>query len=66
MSQNFESAWQDYHNLCQRGGSLNFSELIQIANLKSPFEEEVFIDVSSFIFSEIMKKLDDFYQAKSA
>lgn len=33
------SAWEDYLKLCQAGGSENFLELVEKANLTSPFEE---------------------------
>jgi len=32
------SAWKDYLNLCQLGGSKSFLELVDISNLESPFE----------------------------
>ncbi|WP_028399358.1 M3 family oligoendopeptidase [Ectobacillus panaciterrae] len=34
-----EAAWSDYVNLCQQGGSKSFLELVEVANLQSPFEE---------------------------
>ncbi|MBE4909543.1 M3 family oligoendopeptidase [Bacillus luteolus] len=34
-----EAAWQDYLNLCKQGGSKPFLELVEVANLKSPFED---------------------------
>lgn len=37
--QNHESAWQDYVNLCKLGGSKSFLELVKVANLESPFQE---------------------------
>lgn len=33
------TAWPDYVRLCQAGGSRSFLELLQLANLKSPFAE---------------------------
>lgn len=38
--ENFNAAWQDYMKICKVGGSLTFSEILQLANLKSPFEED--------------------------
>lgn len=35
----FQQAWQDYLHLCKLGGSKSFTELIQAADLRSPFEE---------------------------
>lgn len=36
-----ENAWTDYLNLCNVGGSKSFLELLDIANLKSPFKDGV-------------------------
>jgi oligoendopeptidase F len=36
----FESAWSDYLNLCNLGGSLPFTQLVEAAKLKSPFIKE--------------------------
>lgn len=32
-------AWSDYVRLCKAGGSKSFLELVQLANLRSPFED---------------------------
>ena len=37
--QNHEAAWADYIRLCKAGGSKSFLELVDLANLKSPFED---------------------------
>lgn len=37
--ENHKAAWQDYLELCEQGGSLPFTELVNIAGLMSPFEE---------------------------
>jgi M3 family oligoendopeptidase len=37
--QNHTDAWGDYLRLCAAGGSRSFLELLQLANLRSPFEE---------------------------
>jgi M3 family oligoendopeptidase len=37
--QDHTSAWSDYLRLCQAGGSTSFLNLVQLANLKSPFED---------------------------
>lgn len=34
-----KSAWDDYMRLCKAGGSLSFLKLVELANLKNPFEE---------------------------
>lgn len=36
--ENRDKAWQGYLRLCQAGGSKSFLELVQFANLMSPFE----------------------------
>ncbi|MBF4693877.1 M3 family oligoendopeptidase [Fusibacter ferrireducens] len=36
--ENRESAWADYIDLCNRGGSLPFLELLKVAKLENPFE----------------------------
>ena len=38
--QDHDTAWNDYIRLCQAGGSRPFLELVQLANLQSPFEED--------------------------
>lgn len=37
--EDFESAWSDYLNLCQAGGSMSFTKLVELAGLTSPFED---------------------------
>lgn len=34
-----ETAWQDYLEICRLGGTQSFLQIIETANLKSPFEE---------------------------
>ncbi|MFD3447507.1 M3 family oligoendopeptidase [Microbacteriaceae bacterium 4G12] len=34
-----EVAWKDYVTLCQQGGSKSFLQLVEVANLKSPFKD---------------------------
>ncbi len=38
----FASAWNDYLRLCKAGGSDSFLGLVELANLKSPFDKDVF------------------------
>jgi len=38
----FTSAWQDYLRLCKAGGSQSFLGLVEIANVKSPFDKDLF------------------------
>ncbi|MGB0930748.1 MAG: M3 family oligoendopeptidase [Chitinophagales bacterium] len=47
--EDFEGAWQDYLRLCKVGGSVGFNEALQIANLKSPFEEGTLKEVVGFV-----------------
>lgn len=48
-------AWKDYVKLCKAGGSRSFLELVQLAGLKSPFEdgciESVLQEVTQFLNS---------------
>lgn len=37
-SENHESAWKDYLNLCKCGGSMSYLETLNYANLVNPFE----------------------------
>lgn len=37
--ENREEAWNDYVRLCRVGGTKSFVELVEYANLKSPFED---------------------------
>lgn len=37
--QNHKKAWSDYVRLCKAGGSRSFLDLVQLANLRSPFED---------------------------
>ncbi len=39
MKKDRNSAWTDYVNLCNAGGSLPYLELLSLANLSNPFEE---------------------------
>ena len=37
--ENREAAWADYLRLCKAGGSLSFLQLVELAGLRSPFED---------------------------
>lgn len=39
LQDNRKTAWQDYLNLCKAGGSRSFLKLLDVANLKNPFEQ---------------------------
>ena len=53
--QDHETAWADYIRLCKAGGSKSFLELVDLANLKSPFEdgcvESIVGDIKSWLDS---------------
>ncbi|KAA1180626.1 M3 family oligoendopeptidase [Paenibacillus sp. B2(2019)] len=38
-NEDFKSAWSDYLELCQTGGSKSFIKLVELAGLTSPFED---------------------------
>lgn len=38
-TQNREEAWNDYLTLCKAGGSKSFLKLVELADLKNPFED---------------------------
>ncbi len=46
-------AWEEYYRLCKKGGSLPFTKLLDVANLKSPFEDgtlkEVIEEISNWL-----------------
>lgn len=50
---NHENAFADYLQLCKAGGSKSFLELVELADLKSPFAtgvmEEVMHDVTQWL-----------------
>jgi len=48
-------AFKDYLRLCRAGGSKSFLELVEYANLKSPFVEEAFADT--------IQSVDDYLEA---
>ncbi len=39
MTDDFESAWSDYHRLCCAGGTKGYRELLALGNLSCPFDE---------------------------
>ncbi len=56
MKKDKKSAWKEYLNLCEAGGSLPFLKLVKLANLKSPFDEKVFKEVSIQVNNWLLKK----------
>jgi len=49
MQEDKEAAWTDYLKLCKAGGSMSFLKLVKLANIKSPFDSEVFEEVATKI-----------------
>lgn len=43
--QDHDSAWSDYLNLCKAGGSHSFLDLVKLAGLRSPFEDNCIEEV---------------------
>ena len=53
-----EKAWEDYLRLCKAGGSKSFLELVELANLKSPFKDGCIAEVMVSI-KEYLDSVDD-------
>ena len=53
--ENHQKAWTDYVRLCKAGGSMSFLKLVDLANLRSPFEdgcvESVVGDITNWLDS---------------
>ncbi len=49
MCENREKAWSDYVRLCKAGGSKGYFELLELADLKKPFDEETFAETLKFV-----------------
>ena len=56
--ENHETAWSDYLNLCQVGGSQPFLELLKIGKLENPFEHGSIAKVMPYI-EEYLNSVDD-------
>ncbi len=46
---NMESAWKDYLRLCKAGGSLPFTDLVNLANLELPFKDGCLKSVVKYV-----------------
>ncbi|MCM8709814.1 M3 family oligoendopeptidase [Clostridium sp. SYSU_GA19001] len=57
-NENREAAWSDYLRLCKAGGSLSFLNLVKLANLISPFEDECIQSVIEHI-KRYLHSIDD-------
>lgn len=53
-----EAAWADYARLCKIGGSKSFVELVDYANLKSPFEPDA-VEIAVSVIKEWLAGVDD-------
>jgi len=51
--ENHEQAWKDYVNLCSLGGTKPFLELLEVANLKSPFEKGTVGEIMEFVDKQL-------------
>uniref|UniRef100_UPI00261879C5 M3 family oligoendopeptidase n=1 Tax=uncultured Cetobacterium sp. TaxID=527638 RepID=UPI00261879C5 len=53
MNKNYQESWKDYLNLCHEGGTKSFLNLLKVAKLKSPFEdncvEDIMEDVKNYL-----------------
>ena len=58
MQDDFKGSWADYLKLCQAGGSLSFLKLVDLAGLKSPFENGTLENVAQNI-DAWLDKIDD-------
>ena len=55
MSENREETWKDYSKLCSAGGSLSYNELLEVANLHSPFEKSTIESSIGFVKDKVLK-----------
>ncbi|TQR37824.1 M3 family oligoendopeptidase [Brevibacillus brevis] len=53
-----KQAWEDYLTLCREGGSRSFLELVQVAKLYSPFEDDCIPSVIGEI-EQFLNSIDD-------
>lgn len=52
LQQKDSEAFKDYYAICKAGGSISFTKIVALANLKSPFEDNCLKDV--------MKRIDKY------
>ncbi|MGL5676443.1 MAG: M3 family oligoendopeptidase [Cellulosilyticaceae bacterium] len=61
MNEDRVTGWQDYLNICDKGGTLSFLGFIKAGNMKSPFEEgcvsSIIEEIESYLMSIDDKKL---------
>jgi M3 family oligoendopeptidase len=53
-----EEAWKDYLELCRAGGSMAFTELVELANLKDPFVDGT-VQYSLEPVRDFLERIDD-------
>jgi M3 family oligoendopeptidase len=53
-----ENAWKDYVKLCKAGGSMSFLKLVELAGLRSPFEDGT-VEWAIQPIKEYFEKTDD-------
>lgn len=58
MQTQFSDTWKDYVSLCKAGGSKPFLELLKIANLKSPFEDQTINETTQKIIQWLDQQED--------
>lgn len=61
---NHEQAWNTYYELCKKGGSLSFLELLNYINFKNPFEEGSLHEIMPRV-NEILLNLKEKYENKN-
>ncbi|MBR1867560.1 MAG: M3 family oligoendopeptidase [Clostridia bacterium] len=60
MSEDKNSAWRDYLNLCKVGGSKTYKQTLKYANLSIPFEKGTVKKACSYAMDILDKSLKDF------
>lgn len=60
MQDDFKGAWDAYLRLCKAGGSMPFLKLLELAELKSPFEDGLIEEVAA----QVETYLDTFNDAR--
>jgi len=55
---NKEETWEDYLRLCKVGGKYSYFDSLQLANLRSPFDETVIKEIAEFL-GDWLEKVDD-------
>ena len=60
FSKDKEATWKAYSKLCSAGGSLSYKELLEVANLNSPFKKSTIEDNIGYIKSKLLKYINTF------